>query len=188
MRPEDCPDPAQTRLETAHAKLAFEYFGASPAASGGPTDRLRRLDAGHKCDRPSDTPGMRVRPVVLIVDDTVDQLDLYEMGLADRYTILRATTGHATLTEAVTERPDAIVLDVLMPGEDGFATCARLKGHPVTAGIPVIFLTASDALDVEALAVRAGAAMLLHKPCSVERLSQTIEAAISGRRLPAGRS
>jgi DNA-binding response OmpR family regulator len=130
---------------------------------------------------------MRVRPVVLLVDDILDQLDLYEMGLADRYTILRATTADATLTDAVTERPDAIVLDVLMPGEDGFATCARLKDHPVTAGIPVIFLTASDALDVEALAIREGAIMLLHKPCSVERLSLAIDAAISARRLSVGR-
>lgn len=131
---------------------------------------------------------MRVRPVVLLVDDTDDQLDLYEMALADHYTILRAMTGRDALTLALTERPDAIVLDVLMPGEDGFATCARLQDHPVTAGIPVVLLTGWDAVDAEAHAIRAGAVMLLRKPCSIERLALTIEAAISVRRLPAGRS
>jgi DNA-binding response OmpR family regulator len=130
---------------------------------------------------------MRVRPVVLIVDDTDDQLDLYEMALADDYTILRATTGRDAVTQALAERPDAIVLDVLMPGEDGYATCARLRDHPKTAEIPVLLLTGWDAVDAEAQTIRAGAVMLLRKPCSVERLALTIEAAISVRRLAAGR-
>jgi CheY-like chemotaxis protein len=130
---------------------------------------------------------MRVRPVVLIADDTLDQLDLYEMALIDRYTVLRATTGPATLTQALTERPDVIVLDVLMPGDDGYTACARLRDHPVTAGIPVLLLTASDAPDVEARAIQAGATAVLHKPCSAERLSLTINAAMGTRRLPASR-
>src|SRR5256885_4527736 len=93
---------------------------------------------------------MRMRPLVLLVNDTLDQLDLYEMAFADRDTILRATTGDARTTAAVTERPDAIIFDVLMPRQDAFATCAQLKDHRVTAGIPVLLLTASDATDVEA--------------------------------------
>lgn len=121
---------------------------------------------------------MRVRPVVLIVDDTLDQLDLYEMALSDRYTTVRATTGQGAITSALAERPDVILLDVMMPADDGFATCARLKAHPVTQQIPVLLLTASDALDVEARAIRAGATLLLHKPCAAERLALTIDAVI----------
>src|SRR5712672_4487810 len=131
--------------------------------------------------------GMRIRPVVLIADDTADQLDLYEMALADHYTVVRANTGRAALAQALTERPDAIVLDVLMPGDDGYTTCARLKDHPVTTQIPVLLLTASDAPDVEARAIQAGATTVLHKPCSAERLSLTINAAMGTRRLPAAR-
>jgi two-component system cell cycle response regulator len=122
---------------------------------------------------------VRVRPVVLIVDDILDQLDLYEMALADRFRTVRARTGHAAITSALSERPDAILLDVLMPVEDGFVTCARLKEHPVTRQIPVLLFTASDALDVEARAIRAGATLLLHKPCTAERLALTIDAAIA---------
>ncbi len=125
---------------------------------------------------------MRVRPVVLIVDDTLDQLDLYEMALSDQYTTVRATTGEGAITGALTERPDVIVLDVMMPGDDGFATCARLKEHPVTRRIPVLLLTASDALDVEARVIRAGATLLLHKPCAAERLALTIDAVIDSPR------
>jgi DNA-binding response OmpR family regulator len=68
---------------------------------------------------------MRIRQVVLIVDDTLDELDLYEMALADQYTMVRATSGADAVAAALIERPDAIVLDVLMPREDGFATRAR---------------------------------------------------------------
>jgi CheY-like chemotaxis protein len=130
---------------------------------------------------------MRLHPVVLLVDDTLDQLDLYELALRDRYRIIRATSGPAAVRVALTERPDAIVLDVLMPGDDGFTTCRRLKDHPVTEQIPVILLTASDAPDVEAQAIRSGATLLLHKPCSAERLALTIEAAIGARPLTANR-
>jgi len=77
-----------------------------------------------------------------------------------------ANTSQAALAQALTERPDAIVLDVLMPGDDGFTTCGRLQDHPVTAAIPVLLLTASDAVDVEARATQAGATAALHKPCS----------------------
>ncbi len=122
---------------------------------------------------------MRRRPVVLLVDDIREQLDLYEMTLEDRYTVIRATTAEDARMMAVTERPDVIVLDVLMPGEDGVSVCARLKADPLTATIPVLLLTASDALDLEARAIAAGARLVLHKPCSGERLSQTIAAAAS---------
>ena len=115
------------------------------------------------------------------------QLDLYELALANQYTIARARSGQETLAVALAERPDVIVLDVLMPGqEDGFTTCAKLHEHPGTATIPVLLLTAHDGVDLEARAVSAGATMLLHKPCPAERLALTINAAISVRNLASG--
>ena len=128
-----------------------------------------------------DTCNMRLRPVVLIADDMPGQIGLDGMALPDHYTVVRAATGPTALSRALAERPDAIVLDMQMPGDDGFATCARLKDHPVTADIPVLLVTASDAPDVEARAIQAGATILLHKPCSAERLSLTINAAIGAR-------
>jgi CheY-like chemotaxis protein len=124
---------------------------------------------------------MRARPVVLIADDTLDHLDLYELALADRYTVLRARNGAEALTTAVAEHPDAVVLDVMMPGDDGFAICVKLRALPETTRIPVLLLTASDALDLEARAIAAGAAMLLHKPCGAERLALALGAAIGTR-------
>jgi len=124
---------------------------------------------------------MRSRPVVLIADDTRDQLDLYELALADRFTIIAVTTGAAAVSTALASRPDAIVLDVLMPGEDGFATCARLKSDPATSETPVLLLTACDDVDVEGRAIAAGASQLLHKPCSAARLATTLDAAIAAR-------
>ncbi len=121
---------------------------------------------------------MRRRPVVLLVDDTVDVLDMYEMALDDRYTIVRATRGTEACEIARTEKPDVIVLDVLMPDLDGFSTALRLRADTRTGQIPIIFLTASEAQDMPARAVKAGAVMLLTKPCSVEKLSATIDATL----------
>ena len=128
---------------------------------------------------------MRLRPVVLLVDDTPQQLDLYEMALADRYTVVRATTAEAAYRAAITGRPDVIVLDVLMPGEDGLTLCARLKTDPLTAPIPVLLLTASDGVDLEARAIAAQARLVLRKPCSADRLSQVIDAVATRPHQPA---
>jgi len=72
------------------------------------------------------------------------------------------------------------VLDVMMPGMDGWQTCERLKANPTTSTIPVIMLTSLDGLDVPETAQRVGAAYVLIKPCSVERLAYAIRLAVFG--------
>jgi CheY-like chemotaxis protein len=79
---------------------------------------------------------------------------------------------------ASAEAVDAIVLDVMMPGMDGWQTCEQLKANPGTSTIPVIMLTSLDGLDVPETAARVGAASVLIKPCPVERLAFAIKAAL----------
>jgi CheY-like chemotaxis protein len=118
------------------------------------------------------------RPHVLLVDDSAEYRDLYAVMLEQTATVITASRGEDALTIAVTQPIDAIVLDVMMPGMDGWQTCERLKTNPLTRAIPVIMLTSLDGLDVPETAARVGAAFVLIKPCAVERLALAIKAAL----------
>jgi len=119
-------------------------------------------------------------PQVLLVDDSAEYRDLYAVALEETATVLTASRGEDALAIATEQPLDAIVLDVMMPGMDGWQTCERLKANPTTSTIPVIMLTSLDGLDVPETAQRVGAAYVLIKPCSVERLAYAIRLAVFG--------
>jgi CheY-like chemotaxis protein/DNA-binding CsgD family transcriptional regulator len=86
--------------------------------------------------------------IVMIVDDTPGNLALLSDTLSEAgYRVLVATDGLSALEQIAYLKPDIILLDVLMPGIDGFETCNRLKSDPGTAQIPVLFMTALSELD-----------------------------------------
>lgn len=104
---------------------------------------------------------------VLVVDDTPDNLTLMGELLRDHYHVKVANQGEKALKIARGENPpDLILLDIMMPGMDGYAVCRELKAHPATRDIPVIFLTArSDPLD-ESHGFEEGAVDYITKPIS----------------------
>jgi two-component system alkaline phosphatase synthesis response regulator PhoP len=80
---------------------------------------------------------------VLVVEDDPDDLALIRMALKDEpYEILVALNGKEGVEKAKAEKPDAIVLDIMMPEKDGFKACEELKSDPDCANIPVLMLTA----------------------------------------------
>jgi diguanylate cyclase (GGDEF)-like protein len=82
-------------------------------------------------------------PKILIVDDTPHNIDVLSATLEDLHVeLMAATSGARALELAARTAPDLILLDVMMPGMDGFEACRRLKADPATAEIPVIFVTA----------------------------------------------
>src|SRR5262249_54825127 len=85
------------------------------------------------------------QPRVLFVEDNLDQLDLYALVLEKRVELLRASRGEAAYVAACAERPDVIVLDILLPDANGFDLAQRLRSNPQTAAIPIIFLTGDEA-------------------------------------------
>ena len=105
--------------------------------------------------------------LVLIVDDTPTNVGVISGVLKGAYRTKVATNGEKALVLATAaEKPDLILLDVMMPGMDGYEVCRRLKANPVTRDIPVIFLTAkTDALDEEN-GFEVGAVDYIHKPFS----------------------
>jgi CheY-like chemotaxis protein len=120
----------------------------------------------------------RPSPLVQIVDDCIEQRDLYELALERDFEIVTAARGVDAIALAIVRQPDAIVLDLRMPGMDGLVVCRHLKRDPVTADIPVIILTGDDDHGVQTEALIAGAAAVLTKPCSAPRLIGTLRAAV----------
>jgi two-component system cell cycle response regulator DivK len=117
----------------------------------------------------------RFPPLVLFIEDSLDQLDLYELALRDRYQFLGASDGEAGVKLAIAQQPDVLLVDLSMPRMDGWEVCRRVKNHPRTAAIPIIILTAEDSEDIDDQATSAGVANLLRKPCHVDALQSHIE-------------
>ena len=107
------------------------------------------------------------KPVVLIVDDTPDNLALLRDLLRDAYAVRVANSGEKALQIAASAAPpDLILLDIMMPGLDGYEVCRRLKGDPRTRDIPVIFLTAKAEPEDERRGLELGAVDYITKPIS----------------------
>ncbi|HPR96574.1 MAG TPA: response regulator [Thermotogota bacterium] len=101
---------------------------------------------------------------VLLVDDIKENLDILNEILKDEYKIKAATNGETALRIAEQFKPDIILLDIIMPGMDGYEVCQRLKENPITRKIPVIFVTAKDEDVDEARGFELGAADYISKP------------------------
>ena len=104
---------------------------------------------------------------VLVVDDTPENLSLMHGLLRDHYRVLVAPNGERALALAHGPRvPDLILLDVMMPGMDGYEVCRRLQADPATHDIPVIFLTARADVADETMGLSLGAVDYITKPIS----------------------
>jgi len=104
------------------------------------------------------------RATVLIVDDEVSNIEIMNAVLEDHYEICFATSGEQALEVARTVLPDLILLDVMMPGVDGYEVCTRLKNDRLLADVPVIFTTGLDDQEAEVRGLSLGAIDYVTKP------------------------
>ena len=119
-------------------------------------------------------------PLVLVVDDTPDILALVHSLLRGAYQVKSATTGKKALQIAQSEpTPDLILLDIMMPGMDGYAVCRELKKNPATRDIPVIFLTAISDIENEEHGFALGAVDYVTKPIGPSVLLARVRAHIA---------
>ncbi len=116
----------------------------------------------------SDTaPGTSPKPAVLVVDDAIDSLTLLQDLLQPHYRVMAAVNGERGLAIAASDHPpDLILLDIMMPGIDGYEVCRRLKADAATLDIPVIFLTAKTEDEDETQGFALGAVDYITKPVS----------------------
>ena len=107
------------------------------------------------------------RALILVVDDAEDIRNLLAASLQSRYELKSAANGKEAIRQAESEpRPDLILLDIQMPGMDGYEVCTRLKSNPVLSPIPVIFLTALSDAKNEVKGLELGAVDYITKPVS----------------------
>ena len=106
------------------------------------------------------------RPQLLVVDDEPANLQVLRHILQEDYRLLFAKDGAKALELAAREKPELILLDVMMPGMTGYQVCAQLKATPATSTIPVIFVTALADVEDEAQGFAVGAVDYITKPVS----------------------
>jgi len=118
--------------------------------------------------------------LLLVEDDPKISLALRIRLEHEGYTVHHAPDAITAMGEAVRHRPDAIVLDINLPGGDGFLVAERLRSNPVTADCPLVFITASKLPGLADRARAVGAESLIEKPFSAAQLTDALDQAING--------
>lgn len=121
------------------------------------------------------------RPRILIVDDSPQNLRLLSGLLRGGYQVSVAVGGTEALELVAARPPDLVLLDVSMPGMDGFEVCSRIKAAPATRAIPVIFVTGMTEEEGQSRAIAAGGADFIVRPIDPETLHAKISACLEIR-------
>jgi CheY-like chemotaxis protein len=117
---------------------------------------------------------------ILVVDDEALLRSILKDALEGAgYTVVLAENGHIAINRARADRPDCILMDIMMPDLDGYDACAVIKADPAIAAIPVYLISATQDLRVVDRAENVGAAGVLPKPVPVEELLQTVALALN---------
>ena len=113
---------------------------------------------------------------ILVVEDDPSALRLIQYTLQyEGYQVLTATNGLAGLKKAQSEEPDLVILDVMLPGMDGFEICHRLRGDPQTAGLPILMLSAKAQEVDKITGLKVGADDYVSKPADTAEIVRRVE-------------
>ncbi|MCC5634343.1 hybrid sensor histidine kinase/response regulator [Nostoc sp. CHAB 5844] len=114
--------------------------------------------------------------LILVVDDTITNLEIISQALTNAgFFVTTARNGEKALQQIQEKLPDLILLDVMMPGIDGFETCQKLKNNPITQDIPVIFMTGISDIETKVKGLNLGAVDYITKPCQKEEVLARIK-------------
>lgn len=152
--------------------LLAAIAGLRPAAAGAPAPAASAPPAarGELADR-----------LVLIVDDVRTNVELLVRALKDDYRLAVAQDGESALRSVAVAPPDLVLLDIMMPGLDGYEVCRRLKRDPRTRDIPVVFLTSLDEVQDKARGFEAGAADYVTKPFEILEVKARVGALLRAK-------
>ena len=112
---------------------------------------------------------------ILAVDDAPENIDIIKGILVPEYIVKAAINGKMALKIAQSQRPNLILLDVMMPEMDGFEVCRQLKDNPITRDIPVIFLTGKAEPESKAKGLELGAVAFVMKPADPLVLKECVK-------------
>jgi len=126
------------------------------------------------------------RPVVLVIDDDPSILHVVKVNLQlDGMHVVTASTGGEALELARKEKPDVVMLDIMMPDIDGWMVLSELRGMPATSTVPVIMLTAKTQQEARVLAFKMGAQQYLTKPFNPLELAPRVRSLLGTKAAPA---
>lgn len=112
---------------------------------------------------------------IMVIDDEPQITEIIEAFLTNAgHQVFVNNVASEGLKKARAIKPDIILLDIMMPGTDGYGVCNELKNDPVTANIPVVFLTGKDRNDDMGRSFKVGGDMFIKKPFSCERLLEIV--------------
>jgi diguanylate cyclase (GGDEF)-like protein len=112
------------------------------------------------------TAAAKPRPRILVVDDEPTNIQTLHQVLKEECDVSMATSGEQAIAFCQRRAPDLVLLDIMMPGIDGYEVCRRLKADPATRDIPVIFVTSRDNVEDETRGLEVGAVDFITKPVS----------------------
>lgn len=140
--------------------------------------------ANKRIEMPNSVSRNKALGEVLIVEDTPNAMKLLSAVLSGAgYAVRQAASGELALWSAQFKLPELVLLDITMPVMDGFEVCRRLKGDPKTANVPVIFLSALDAIEDKVLGFKLGAVDYIAKPYQPEEVLARVRTHITLARL-----
>jgi two-component system cell cycle response regulator DivK len=123
--------------------------------------------------------------IVLLAEDFEDTRDVYAFYLRrEGFTVHDLPDGERVLSLALETQPDVVVLDLALPGVDGYALAAALRATPLTAHIPIVVLSAHAYPEDEQRARQAGASAFLRKPCLPAELANTLRSVSENCKTP----
>lgn len=164
---------------------AFAIEAGADDAGSSPDEVARRVAARLKAPRsrdeqplaeaPQGGSGKRVRPLILVVEDDEDARMLLSELLRPRYDVDAVGDGETALRRAAELNPDLVLLDLFLPGMDGFGALTGLRRNAKTADTPVIFLSAQGDAETKSQGLSLGAADYLAKPFSEQELMARVD-------------
>ena len=116
---------------------------------------------------------------ILVVDDTEANIDILVAALDTEYEVSVAMDGESALEIVNTDPPDLILLDIMMPGMDGYEVCRRIKSEPKTSGIPIIFITSMNEVQNKTMGLELGAVDYITKPFEVMEVKARVKTHLS---------
>ena len=163
-----------TEQELSYTSHHKDLYIKSPSAQEHEDQTFTQKEA------PADKAA-RARKSVVVVDDDDDTREYLRNLLRDRYNVTACADAKSAWNAVSETLPDAVVTDLVMPGESGSDLCARIRANEATRHIPVLILTGQNSVEEEQAASDSGADKFLSKPISVELLLSSIAQAISSR-------
>ena len=118
---------------------------------------------------------MQQKKKMLAVDDNPNNNAIIEELFGDYYDLRTATTGEEALQIAQAFQPDIVLLDIMMPGMDGYEVCRRLREHPSLSDIKILMVTAKGAVEERIKGYEVGANDFITKPFEQENILESVE-------------